>query len=695
MKFVIKHEIKGRLRVHMAQQRMTYEQADVLQYYLQQSDLVVDAKVYEQTADVVISYNGDRAAIIHLLCTFKYQMVEVPEGYLESTGRELNSEYKEKLICKVVWHYGKKLILPAPIRNVITIVNGIRYIWKGLQSLRYRRLDVAVLDATGIAVSLLRQDMGTAGSVMFLLGIGELLEEWTHKKSVGDLARSMSLNVEKVWQKVGDQEILVSASTIEKGDEIIVHAGNIIPFDGVVTAGDATVNQASLTGESVPVRRTLGSVVYAGTVLEEGELTILVKQTGGSSRYEKITAMIEESEKLKSGLESKAEHLADRLVPYSLGGTALTYLLTRNATKALSILMVDFSCALKLAMPISVLSAIREANQHKITVKGGKFLEAVAEADTIVFDKTGTLTKAQPTVAEVVSFSETKSPDELLRIAACLEEHFPHSMAKAVVDAAREKYLDHEEMHSKVEYIVAHGISTTINGKKAIIGSYHFVFEDENSIIPEGMEEKFRHLPEEYSHLYLALEGVLAAVICIEDPLRPEAAEIIRQLKKTGLKKIVMMTGDSERTAKAIAKKVGVDEYYAEVLPEDKANFVEKEKVEGRKVIMIGDGINDSPALSAADVGIAISEGAEIAREIADITVAADDLAEILVLRMLSNRLMKRIHKNYRFIVTFNAGLILLGVGGILQPTTSALLHNTSTLYIGLKSMGNLLDEPV
>lgn len=542
---------------------------------------------------------------------------------------------------------------------------------------------------------MLRGDYGTAGSVMFLLGVGELLEEWTHKKSVGDLARSMSLNVGKVWLKKDGQEILVPSEKIVAGDEIVVHMGNLIPFDGEVSNGEGMVNQASLTGESVPVRRTLGSVVYAGTVLEEGELTILVKQTGGSSRYEKITAMIEESEKLKSGLESKAEHLADRLVPYSLGGTALTYLLTRNATKALSILMVDFSCALKLAMPISVLSAIREANQHKITVKGGKFLEAVAEADTIVFDKTGTLTKAQPTVAEVVSFSETKSPDELLRIAACLEEHFPHSMAKAVVDAAKEKYLDHEEMHSKVEYIVAHGISTTINGKKAIIGSYHFVFEDENSIIPEGMEEKFRHLPEEYSHLYLALEGVLAAVICIEDPLRPEAAEIIRQLKKAGLKKIVMMTGDSERTAKAIAKKVGVDEYYAEVLPEDKANFVEKEKAEGRKVIMIGDGINDSPALSAADVGIAISEGAEIAREIADITVAADDLAEILVLRMLSNRLMKRIHKNYRFIVTFNAGLILLGVGGILQPTTSALLHNTSTLYIGLKSMGNLLDEPV
>ena len=595
----------------------------------------------------------------------------------------------------MIYHFGRKWLLPAPIRAIYTTVVSVKYIWKGIQTLAQGKIEVPVLDATAIGVSMLRGDYGTAGSVMFLLGVGELLEEWTHKKSVGDLARSMSLNVGKVWLKKDGQEILVPSEKIVAGDEIVVHMGNLIPFDGEVSNGEGMVNQASLTGESVPVRRTLGSVVYAGTVLEEGELTILVKQTGGSSRYEKITAMIEESEKLKSGLESKAEHLADRLVPYSLGGTALTYLLTRNATKALSILMVDFSCALKLAMPISVLSAIREANQHKITVKGGKFLEAVAEADTIVFDKTGTLTKAQPTVAEVVSFSETKSPDELLRIAACLEEHFPHSMAKAVVDAAKEKHLDHEEMHSKVEYIVAHGISTTINGKKAIIGSYHFVFEDENSIIPEGMEEKFRHLPEEYSHLYLALEGVLAAVICIEDPLRPEAAEIIRQLKKAGLKKIVMMTGDSERTAKAIAKKVGVDEYYAEVLPEDKANFVEKEKAEGRKVIMIGDGINDSPALSAADVGIAISEGAEIAREIADITVAADDLAEILVLRMLSNRLMKRIHKNYRFIVTFNAGLILLGVGGILQPTTSALLHNTSTLYIGLKSMGNLLDEPV
>lgn len=608
MKFYIKHESRGRIRIHLAQKRMSSVQAETLLYYLQNQNQVSFAKVYDRTGDAVICYEGERAAVIRMVQLFHYEEVELPTGLLESSGRALNNEYQEKLISKVIYHFGRKWLLPAPIRAIYTTVVSVKYIWKGIQTLAQGKIEVPVLDATAIGVSMLRGDYGTAGSVMFLLGVGELLEEWTHKKSVGDLARSMSLNVGKVWLKKDGQEILVPSEKIVAGDEIVVHMGNLIPFDGEVSNGEGMVNQASLTGESVPVRRTLGFIVYAGTVLEEGELTILVKQTGGSSRYEKITAMIEESEKLKSGLESKAEHLADRLVPYSLGGTALTYLLTRNATKALSILMVDFSCALKLAMPISVLSAIREANQHKITVKGGKFLEAVAEADTIVFDKTGTLTKAQPTVAE---------------------------------------------------------------------------------------EEKFRHLPEEYSHLYLALEGVLAAVICIEDPLRPEAAEIIRQLKKTGLKKIVMMTGDSERTAKAIAKKVGVDEYYAEVLPEDKANFVEKEKAEGRKVIMIGDGINDSPALSAADVGIAISEGAEIAREIADITVAADDLAEILVLRMLSNRLMKRIHKNYRFIVTFNAGLILLGVGGILQPTTSALLHNTSTLYIGLKSMGNLLDEPV
>ena len=696
MKFAIKHEIKGRIRIHLAQKHMTYRQADILQCYLEKEANISKASVYVRTQDVTVVYTGSRDRLIRLLSRFSYETAQVSESALENSGRELNETFKEKLISSVVMRTLNKMFLPYPVRVAITTVKSVKYIYHGVRTLMKGKLEVPVLDATAIGVSMLRGDFNTAGSTMFLLGIGEILEEWTHKKSVNDLARSMSINAEKVWFVNEDgQEVLIPASSVKAGDLIRVHMGNVIPFDGNVAAGEAMVNQTSLTGESAPVRKAEGSFAYAGTVLEEGELTVKVKEAAGSSRYEKIVNMIEDSEKLKSSVESNAEHLADRLVPYTLAGTGITYLLTRNMTKTLAVLMVDFSCALKLAMPVSVLSAIREASTHSITVKGGKYMEAMADATTIVFDKTGTLTKAKPVVSEVVSFSEELSADELLRIAACMEEHFPHSMARAVVTAAKERNLVHEEMHSKVEYIVAHGISTTINGEKAIIGSYHFVFEDENSIIPEGMEEKFRHLPEEYSHLYLALEGVLAAVICIEDPLRPEAAEIIRQLKKAGLKKIVMMTGDSERTAKAIAKKVGVDEYYAEVLPEDKANFVEKEKAEGRKVIMIGDGINDSPALSAADVGIAISEGAEIAREIADITVAADDLAEILVLRMLSNRLMKRIHKNYRFIVTFNAGLILLGVGGILQPTTSALLHNTSTLYIGLKSMGNLLDEPV
>ena len=547
-----------------------------------------------------------------------------------------------------------------------------------------------VLDGTAVGVSIFRGDFNTAGSVMFLLGIGEILEEWTHKKSVGDLARTMSLNVGKVWLKREDQEILVESKEVQPGDEVVVRMGTVIPFDGSVTDGEAMVNQASLTGESVPVCKKEGSVAYAGTVVEEGEITIRVKTVGGSSRYDKIVTMIEESEKLKSSLEGKAEHLADKLVPYTLGGTALTYLLTRNATKALAILMVDFSCALKLAMPISVLSAIREAGTHKVTVKGGKYLEAMADADTIVFDKTGTLTKAKPTVVDVVSF-DNNNPDEMLRIAACMEEHFPHSMAKAVVSAARKKHLAHEEMHSKVEYVVAHGISTTIEEHKAVIGSYHFVFEDEKCVIPEDGQEKFDSIPEEYSHLYLAIDGRLAAVICIEDPLREEAKASVEALRAAGISKIVMMTGDSERTAAAIARRVGVDEYYSEVLPEDKANFIEKEKAAGRRVIMVGDGINDSPALSAANVGIAISDGAEIAREIADITVGADDLQELVVLKEISNALMKRIRRNYCFIITFNAGLIACGVAGILQPTTSALLHNTSTLAISLKSMQNLL----
>ena len=686
MKFKIKHEIRGRIRIHMEQKRMTHEQADILLFYLQNIDGVFRADVYDRTADATIHYKGNRETIIEVLRRFRYEEVEVPNGLLETSGRAMNAEYQEKLVDKILFHYGRKFLLPYPISAAYTTIMSAKYIWKGIKTLMERRI------ATAIGVSIFRSDFSTASSIMFLLGIGELLEEWTHKKSVDDLARTMSLNVGKVWLKTGDQTVLVSSNQIKSGDQVVVHMGNVIPFDGEVVDGEAMINQASLTGESVPVRRTTGNYVYAGTVVEEGEVTVDVKAVGGSSRYEKIAAMIEESEKLKSGLESRAEHLADKLVPYSLGGTALTYLLTRNATKALSILMVDFSCALKLAMPISVLSAIREAGLYKITVKGGKYLEAVAEADTIVFDKTGTLTKAKPTVAEVVSFNGM-SEDELLRIAACLEEHFPHSMAKAVVSAAKTKHLDHEEMHSKVEYIVAHGISTQIEGKKAVIGSYHFVFEDEKVVIPEGMEEKFENLPEEYSHLYMAIEGKLAAVICIEDPLREEAVEVIRELRKAGLSKIVMMTGDSERTAKAIAKRVGVDEYYAEVLPEDKAEFCEREKAAGRKVIMIGDGINDSPALSAANVGIAISDGAEIAREIADITVGADNLKELVTLKKISNGLIKRISHNYHSIVGFNAGLIALGVAGIIMPTTSALLHNTSTLIIGLRSMQNLLDE--
>lgn len=691
MKFMIKHEAKGRMRIHAVQNRMSYAQADTLLYFLHSQKEVTFAKVYDRTCDAVISYVGDRQTIIELLRGFHYEDVEVPEGLIENSGRELNNTYQEKLIGKIVFHYARRWILPYPIRICLTSLRSVKYIWKGLTTLAAGKIEVPVLDATAIGVSVLRSDFNTAGSIMFMLGIGELLEEWTHKKSVDDLARTMSLNVGKVWLVSGGQEVLVSTSQIKAGDKVVVHMGNIIPFDGVVAEGEAMVNQASLTGESVPVRKTVESTAYAGTVVEEGELTILVKEVGGSSRFEKIVKMIEDSEKLKSGAESKAEHLADKLVPYSLGGTILTYLLTRNVTKALSILMVDYSCALKLAMPISVLSAIREASLYNVTVKGGKYLEAVAEADTIVFDKTGTLTKAKPTVVDVVSFNG-ESTDELLRIAACLEEHFPHSMAKAVVDAATQKNLEHEEMHSKVEYIVAHGIASTINEKRAVIGSAHFVFEDENCVIPEGEQAKFDALPKENSHLYLAIEGKLAAVICIEDPLREEASAVVQSLKRAGLSKVVMMTGDSERTAAAIAKRVGVDEYYSEVLPEDKASFVEREKAAGRKVIMIGDGINDSPALSAANVGIAISDGAEIAREIADITVSSDDLYQIVTLKLLSDSLMERIKKNYRRIVGFNSLLIVLGVTGGIQPTTSALLHNSSTLLIGLESMQNLLD---
>lgn len=690
MKFQIKHETKGRMRVHLMQKRMSYEQADTLLYYLHQNKQVSFVKVYERTADAAISYVGDREEVIKALRAFSYEKADVPQEVIANSGRKLNADYQEKLITKVACRYIGKAVIPFPVRAIYTTFKSLKYIYAGVRSLCTGKLEVAVLDATAIGVSVLRDDIATASSVMFLLGIGELLEEWTHKKSVDDLARSLSLNVKKVWMKKGDQEILVSASDIKVGDEVVVRMGKVIPFDGVVTGGEAMVNQASLTGESVPVRRVEHNSVYAGTVIEEGELTVRVKEVGGSSRFEKIVTMIEDSEKLKSASESKAEHLADRLVPYTLGGTALTYLLTRNVTKALSVLMVDFSCALKLAMPVSVLSAIREASLYNITVKGGKYLEAVAEADTIVFDKTGTLTKAKPTVVDVISFNG-ENPDELLRIAACLEEHFPHSMAKAVVNEAKKLHLEHEEMHSKVEYMVAHGISSTIEGKKVIIGSHHFVFEDEKCVIPAGKEAEFAALPEEYSHLYLAIENKLAAVICIEDPLREEAEAVINSLRKAGISNIVMMTGDSERTASAIAKRVGVDQYFSEVLPEDKAKFVENEKANGKKVIMIGDGINDSPALSAADVGIAISDGAEIAREIADITISADDLYQIVTLKFISNGLMKRIKRNYRQIVGINTSLILLGVSGVIMPTTSALLHNTSTLLITLKSMNNLL----
>ena len=690
MKFTVKHEARGRMRIHLVQYRMSYAQADLLLYYLHTQPQVKETKVYERTGDAVVVYTGDRQQIIDLLLAFAYEEVKAPTGLIENSGRALNADYQEKLVGHVVKHYAIKWLLPLPLRSCYVIWQSLKYMKEGVKTLLKGKIEVPVLDATAIAVSVLRNDTDTAGSIMFLLGFGELLEEWTHKKSIDNLARSLSLHVTKAWKKVDGTEVLVSVDEIETGEQVVVHMGNVIPFDGVVAEGEALVNQASLTGEATAVRKAEGASVYAGTVMEEGTLTITVSKVGNDSKFEKIVKMIEESEKMKSNVEGKAAHLADKLVPYSLGATALTYLLTRNATKALSILMVDFSCALKLAMPISVLSAIREAGSHHITVKGGKFLEAMAEADTIVFDKTGTLTKACPTVASVVSFCD-KTSDELLRIAACLEEHFPHSMAKAVVDAATQKNLLHEEMHTKPDYVVAHGIASTIGEKRVVIGSYHFVFEDEKCMIPEEKKELFENLPLQYSHLYLAIDGKLAATICIEDPLRTEAKSVIRKLHKEGFTNIVMMTGDSYRTAEAIAKSVGVDHFYAEVLPEDKADFVQQEKAKGHKVVMIGDGINDSPALSAADVGIAISDGAEIAREIADITVSADDLNEIVILKMLSEALMKRIHKNYRQIVTFNAGLIALGVAGVIPPTTSALLHNTSTLLIGMDSMKNLL----
>lgn len=689
MKFTIKHEIPGRIRIHMEQKQMSYKEADTLLYYLDTLEYVTQAKVYRRTADACVCFSGKRELLIQALRKFRYTSVKVPDEVLTNSGRQLNDIYQEKLIGKVLFHYAGKIFLPYPVRKAVVLWKAVHYLKEGWKSLARRKLEVAVLDASAIGISVLRGDFNTAASVMFLLGVGETLEEWTHKKSVGDLARSMSLNVSKVWLKSEEQEVLVDSRKIKEGDNIVVHMGNVIPFDGVVCEGEGMVNQSSLTGEPLPVLKKAGGYVYAGSVLEEGELTFTVKKAGGSSRYEKIVEMIEESEKLKSSLEGKAERLADRLVPVTFAGTALTWLFTRNITKALAVLMVDFSCALKLTMPIAVLSAIRQAGSYDITVKGGKFLEAVAEAETIVLDKTGTLTKAMPTVKMIVPFCEA-GENELLRIAACLEEHFPHSMAKAVVSAAKEAGLEHEEMHSKVEYIVAHGISSSIEGKRVFIGSAHFIFDDEKCTVPKEYQKQFESLPEEYSHLYLAIDGVLAAVICIEDPLREESASVVRALKGAGFQKVVMMTGDNERTAAFIARKAGVDEYYSEVLPEDKAMFIEKEKAKGKKVLMVGDGINDSPALSAADAGIAVSDGSELAREIADITIPADNLYQIVRLKYLSQALMRRINRNYKEIVGINTLLILLGVGGMIQPTTTAMFHNMSTIAISLQSMQNL-----
>ena len=692
MKFKVLHNMRGRMRIHVMTNEMTDLQADKLEYDLAAQDMILTAKVYERTSDVVITYAGERQLLLSYLQTYYYRRKVEEDETLARSGRAMNRKYWDKLVNRVVLRMGSKLFVPAPIRTGLVLAKSLSYIKKALSCVGRRKIEVPLLDGIAITTSIVRGDYGTAGSVMFLLDLGEIMEEWTHKKSVDDLAKKMSLNVSKVWLNVDGREVLTDVSKIETGDCVTVHMGNVIPLDGVIKEGEGMVNQASLTGEAIPVAKKPGGYVYAGTVLEEGELLIEVKENSGTPKYEKIVAMIEETEKLKSTVESRAEHLADRLVPYTLAGTGLVYLLTRNVTKALSVLMVDFSCALKLSMPISVLSAMREAQSHGITVKGGKFLEAIAEADTIVFDKTGTITKAQPVVSDVISFCD-EEPDELLRIAACLEEHFPHSMAKAVVRAAMDKGLVHEENHSKVEYIVAHGISSRIQDKKVIIGSYHFVFEDEQCVIPQGKEELFESLSGECSHLYLAIDGVLAAVIAITDPIREEAPRVVSMLRKCGLSKIVMMTGDSERTAKVVAAKVGVDEYYSEVLPEDKASYVEKEHQAGRKVIMIGDGVNDSPALSAADVGIAICDGAEMAREIADITIAGDNLEELVTLKRLSNALVKRIHGNYRQIVGFNTGLILCGIGGVMQPATSALLHNTSTLAISVKSMKDLLNE--
>ena len=693
MKCTILHEGRGRMRVHVCNVRMTLHRADVLEAYLNHHDAIEKATVYERTGDVVLYYRGRRADAVQALSRYKFDQPELDALVTTADSRKLNQEYQEKMCDLVAGHFFRKLFLPAPIRAAYTVWRSIAFVWKGVRCLLRRRLEVEVLDALSIGVSVLRGDFSTAGSVMFLLNLGSLLEEWTRKKSLDDLARSMALNVDKVWVRSQGTEVLLPLTKIQPGDEIVVRSGNMVPLDGTVIEGEAMVNQAALTGESMPVRKAKGATVYAGTVVEEGECVFLARAAGGANRYDKIVAMIEESEKLKSSTENRALELADKLVPWCLAGTVVTYALTRNVTRAISILMVDFSCALKLSMPLAVLSAMRECGTAHITVKGGKYLEALAKADTIVFDKTGTLTRATPQVVDIIPFSNSEK-DDVLRLAACLEEHFPHSMANAVVRAAREQGLSHEEMHSEVEYIVAHGIASRVGGERVVIGSYHFVFEDEHCIVPADEQEKFDQMPAEYSHLYMAASGQLVGVICIADPLRPEAASVLRQLHKLGIRNTVMMTGDSYRTAEAIARQVGVDQFFAEVLPEDKANFVQKAKAEGHTVVMIGDGINDSPALSAADIGIAINSGAAIAREIADVTIKADSLEELVTLKTIANALQHRVSSNYRFVLSFNSTLIALGALGILQPAASAMLHNLSTIGISLRSMTNLIQKP-
>ena len=681
------------MRVHVCNVRMTLHRADVLEAYLNHHDAIEKATVYERTGDVVLYYRGRRADAVQALSRYKFDQPELDALVTTADSRKLNQEYQEKMCDLVAGHFFRKLFLPAPIRAAYTVWRSIAFVWKGVRCLLRRRLEVEVLDALSIGVSVLRGDFSTAGSVMFLLNLGSLLEEWTRKKSLDDLARSMALNVDKVWVRSQGTEVLLPLTKVQPGDEIVVRSGNMVPLDGTVIEGEAMVNQAALTGESMPVRKAKGATVYAGTVVEEGECVFLARAAGGANRYDKIVAMIEESEKLKSSTENRALELADKLVPWCLAGTVVTYALTRNVTRAISILMVDFSCALKLSMPLAVLSAMRECGTAHITVKGGKYLEALAKADTIVFDKTGTLTRATPQVVDIIPFSNSEK-DDVLRLAACLEEHFPHSMANAVVRAAREQGLAHEEMHSEVEYIVAHGIASRVGGERVVIGSYHFVFEDEHCIVPADEQEKFDQMPAEYSHLYMAASGQLVGVICIADPLRPEAASVLRQLHKLGIRNTVMMTGDSYRTAEAIARQVGVDQFFAEVLPEDKANFIQKAKAEGRTVVMIGDGINDSPALSAADIGIAINSGAAIAREIADVTIKADSLEELVTLKTIANALQHRVSSNYRFVLSFNSTLIVLGALGILQPAASAMLHNLSTIGISLRSMTNLIQKP-